>query len=573
MSMKTTIYLLLCLLILAVYGQVINHDFLNYDDNVYVTNNIHVLAGVSWNAIKWAFLEVYAANWHPLTWLSHILDCQLYGIKPAGHHLTSISLHIANTLLLFHLLCRLTGALWRSATVALLFAIHPLHVESVAWIAERKDVLSTLFFMLTLLAYLRYTESMRLKRYLSALIAFTAGLLAKPMLVTLPFILLLLDYWPLGRMATGNSVDLGGRPKPSKKVSLLFLIGEKLPFFFLALCSSLITYHAQQKGGAIRTLEVYPFFFRLENALVSYVGYMGKMFWPDNLACIYPLRLPIPSWQVVGASLVILSLSAITLIVHKKHHYFAFGWLWYLVTLLPVIGLVQIGVQTMADRYTYIPLIGLFVMVSWGLTDLFKGWRHQRFVLLILSVIVISTLTMLTWRQVGCWKNDFTLFNKALSSTDNNYVAQYELGNAFALREHFREAVYYYSLSLVSKSNQPSVHYNLGFAFTMLGESTEAARHYEEAIRIKPDYVEALYEQALLLIKLGKLDEAQSNFSRILHINPEHGDTNYNLGVIFLRKGDYVQAIQYFSEALRIMPDHLAARENLKACVNYKSAK
>lgn len=529
---KKTTSLVLCLLTLAAYSQVGNHEFVNFDDIIYLTNNTHVNAGITWNGIKWAFTEAYAANWHPLTWLSHMLDCQLYGLNPAGHHLTSLVFHIANTLLLFHLFWRLTGAHWRSAAVAALFAIHPLHVESVAWVAERKDVLSTLFFMLALLAYVRYVERMVLKRYLLVLFAFVAGLLSKPMLVTLPFLLLLLDYWPLGRMAVRwqhNDVSPVERDVSVRTFPLLYLVREKLPFFVLSVTSCLITYHAQQKGGTVSAFELLPFVTRLENALFSYAGYMGKMLWPDNLVFFYPLLLPVSAWRVAGACMLILSVSAFVVVKYGKRPYLAFGWLWYLVTLVPVIGLVQVGAQAMADRYTYIPLIGLFVIVAWGMADLVKGRRYQRIALSILSIVAICLLTLTAWRQAGYWKNDFTLYNQAISITDKNFMAQFQLGNAYASRSHFREAVHYYLLSLESNPNQANVHYNLGLALTSLGNRLEAAWHYSEAISIRPNFVEAYYKLALLLLEQGKIQEAKSCFIQILQINPDHVDANYHL--------------------------------------------
>jgi hypothetical protein len=418
--------LFLAIAITAVYWQVGNHEFVNYDDDKYVYDNQYVKSGLTSEGIKWAFTATHASNWHPLTWLSHMADCQIYGLNPKGHHLTSVFFHILNSILLFLIFRRMTGALWKSAFVAALFALHPLHVESVAWVAERKDVLSTFFWMLTVGSYVWYVERRGTGRYLLALLFFSLGLMAKPMLVTLPFVLLLLDYWPLGRFQV-KKPDTVQRtdekpPKDTKRKKKKFpkhplknavhenkiitpnyqwsgalpLIWEKIPFFLLVIGSSIVTFYAQQSGGAVRSFDVLPFTVRIFNAFVSYVSYIGKMLWPLNLAVLYPYFGMPAWWKVAGAFFLLAFISFIAIRTVKQHPYFAIGWLWYLGTLVPVIGLVQVGIQSMADRYTYIPLIGIFIIIVWGISDLAARWQYRRIFLAISAGCVLSALTILT---------------------------------------------------------------------------------------------------------------------------------------------------------------------------------
>ncbi len=456
--------LIVCLLLLsvtlAVYWQIGDHQFTNYDDTLYVTDNPHVKPGLAGGSVIWAFTATEEANWHPLTWLSHMVDCQLFGLRPRGHFLTSLFLHLANVLLLFAVLKRMTGALWRSAFVSALFALHPLHVESVAWVAERKDVLSTLFWLLTMLAYARYVERPTRARYVLTLVAFTLGLMAKPMLVTLPFVLLLLDYWPLDRMAYGGKGD--DPPKRTRKrthsceqrLPLSRLVWEKIPFFALAAISSVVTFSFQQRAGAMADMEIFPLSSRIANALVSYLRYMGKIIWPSDLAVLYPHPgTSLPLWWGAAAGLALLGLSILVVLVIRRRPYLAVGWLWYVGTLVPVIGLVQVGVQAYADRYTYVPLIGLFIMIAWGVPDLVGRWAQTRTVLAVLAATALAALTACTWIQLGYWKDSVSLFTHTLQVTTKNYVAHNNLGNALADR----------------------------------GEVEAAISQYTEALRIKPD--------------------------------------------------------------------------------------
>ena len=526
---------LVCLLLIfgtfTVYWQVQHHDFIEFDDHMYITDNGHVQAeGFTKKGIIWALTTFYGANWHPLTWMSHMLDCQLFGLRPGMHHLVSILLHTANAVFLFLVLRLMTGALWRSAFVAALFAIHPLHVESVAWIAERKDVLSAFFLLLTMWAYAHYVERQSFSRYLLALLFFAMGLMAKPMLVTLPFVLVLLDYWPLNRLQFGQAHNEG--TLRVIKSSTARVLWEKIPFFALTVISCILTFLAQQKAGALRTLDIIPLKIRTANALISYISYIGKMIWPHNFAVFYPQSGIIPMWQVVGAGLSLTFITVFSAILFRTGRGFAYcavGWLWYLGTLVPVIGLVQVGSQAMADRYTYIPLIGLFIIISWGSFDIVKGWKNRHIMLAISAGVVLLVLMACTWFQVGLWKNSTMLFKHATNVTDNNYKA----------------------------------HNLLGIALERQGRLTDALQHYSEALRMKPDYAEAQYNIGNILMRQGRLTDALQHYSEALRIKPDYADAYNNLGVALARQGRLKEAINHFYEALRIKPGFSHAQRNL----------
>jgi len=566
--------LLICLLLssitLAVYWQVRNHEFVIYDDDLYVTENPHVQAGLTRESLKWAFTTTWASNWHPLTWLSHMLDCQLYELNPSGHHLTNVFLHLANTLLLFLVLKRMTGAAGKSIVVAALFALHPLHLQSVAWVAERKDVLSTLFLMLTLWAYLRYVEGPGLNRYLLTLLLFALGLLAKPMLVTLPFVLLLLDYWPLERYRIGPSDDdtRATAPAPShgkEPRSIFFrLLSEKVPFFVLAAGSSIVTFLAQQGGGAIKTVEVFPVKIRIANALLSYVNYIGKMIWPHRLAVLYPHPgSSLSMWQAAGAGLLLACLSIATVRAALRHPYLAVGWFWYLGTLLPVIGLVQVGSQAMADRYTYVPLIGLFIIVAWGMFELLERTRHGQILLVFSSVVMISLLMILSWAQARHWRTSVTLFEHTVQVTSNNYLAHNNLGAAMFEQGKLDEAILHYARALEIKPNYWSAHNNLALVLAEQGKLKEAFDHYQEALKIKPHDAGIHNNFGTFLAQQGKLDQAIAHFSRALELKPDFAEVYSNLGNVFKQQGKMDKAIAHYYKALEIKPNHAEAHNNL----------
>jgi Flp pilus assembly protein TadD len=555
------VYLVLIFVTLVVFHQLPSHDFINLDDDILVYENPHVHGGLNKKGIAWAFTTFEAYNYHPLTWLSHMLDCQLFGLRPGMHHLTNLLFHLMNTALLLLVLRRMTGTLWRSGFVAALFALHPLHVESVAWVAERKDLLSAFFWLLSMWAYARYTERPGLKRYLPVLLFFSLGLLAKPMVVTLPFVLLLLDFWPLGRMQF-HQVDNDSRPL-EPKVPIFRLVLEKIPLFALAAISIVVTFAAQQEGGALKSLESFPLTTRIANALISYVSYIAKMIWPHNLAVYYPYSGSVPMWQAAGAGLTLICLTFLLLWTARKRPYLAVGWLWYLGTLVPVIGLVQVGSQAMADRYTYLPLVGLFIALAWGVPSLFAGWHHRQSILATLATILLLSFTVCTWLQLRHWQNSITLFQHTLQVTTNNHFAHNNLGVALAHDGRLNEAISHYSEALRLKSDASEVHNNLANALAAQGSVDEAIEHYFEALRLEPDYDKAHNNLGNVLASKGKVEEAINHYSEAIKINPDYAGAHYNLANVLAAQGSVDEAIQHYLEALRILPDWAGAHNNL----------
>ena len=548
---------------LIVYASVGHHDFVNYDDGDYVSENPLVARGLTWHGVSWAFTTGYSSNWHPLTWLSHMLDVQLFGLNPGPHHLTNLLFHIANTLLLFGLLHRMTGALGRSAFVAGLFAVHPLHVESVAWVAERKDVLSTLFGMLTLWSYVGYVRQPRLGRYLVVLLLFALGLMAKPMLVTLPFVLLLLDFWPLGRVALGPIAAGRWAPSRDQWATAVHLVWEKLPLLALTVASSIVTFVVQRRGGSVMGLDAIPLNLRAANALVSYVAYIGEMLWPARLAVFYPYARSLPGWWVAGAFLGLIGVSVAVIWAGLRHPYLPVGWFWYLGTLVPVIGLVQVGSQPMADRYTYVPLIGLFILVAWGVPDLLVRWPLRSIAVPAAAGLVISGCAITAWAQLQYWESGTALWAHALEVTTGNYLAHNNLGNALARQGRFDEAIVQFSEALRIKPDYSFAHNNLGNALARQGRVSEAIEHYSEALRIEPGYAEAHNNLGIVLADQGKLDEAIAHYSEALRTKPDYADAHNNLGIALVKHGREDEGIHEFSEALRIKPDYAEAHNNL----------
>jgi len=512
---------------IVVYGQVKDYEFIDLDDDRYVIDNTNVQTGLTLKSIAWAFTTTHPPYWHPITWISHILDFQLYGMNPGQHHLTSVLFHILNTLLLFIVFRKMTKDLWKSSFIAAVFALHPLNVESVAWVAERKNVLCTFFWMLTIWSYTWYVERKRFDRYLLVLFFFIMGLMAKPMIVTLPFVLFLMDYWPLRRFQF-NLADYGMDSNQKSHVFRLLL--EKIPFLVFSALSSVVTFICQKKVGTVAPLEVFSIHIRIENALVSYVSYIGKMFWPNNLAILYPHPGMLPIKQVAGAGILLLSISLLAIWAVKQRPWFIVGWLWFTGTLIPVIGLVQVGVHSMADRFAYLPLIGIYIMIAWGIPELLPRWRFKKKAISITVAIVLLILMTTTLFQVRYWINSLTIFEHSLKLTANNYLLHYNLGNVLRSRGRILEAIHHYSEALRIKPDHEKAHNNLGVAFIRKGNIEGAVKHFREALRIKPDYAEA----------------------------------HNNLGVAFIRKGNIEGAIKYFREALRIKPDFLDARNNLK---------
>jgi tetratricopeptide (TPR) repeat protein len=557
--------ILVCLFIvmavLAVYGQVRNHEFIGLDDDRYVFENATVKNGLTLDGVIWAFKSIHVSNWHPLTWLSHMLDVQLYGMNPASHHLTNVLFHILNTLLLFFILRRMTGELWRSSFVAVLFALHPLHVESVAWVAERKDVLSTFFWMLTLWGYARYVEQPGVYRYLLVLTFFILGLLAKPMVITLPFVLLLLDFWPLDRL---QSVPKSGIDRYVKqKPSAVLLILEKTPLFLLAAVSSIVTLQAQQSGGAVGSLVSYPLSVRISNALVSYTGYIGKMIWPEKLAVFYPHPGIWSWWQLTGAGLLIVSIFFLGVWWSRKYPWFLVGWLWYMGTLVPVSGLIQVGTQAMADRYTYIPLIGLFLIVAWGGPEIWDQWRFSKRSLTTLSVAILLCLSIITSLQVRYWKNSVTLFEHALDVTTNNYIMHNNLGFELARQGQANKALWHYKEALRINPVFELANLNLGVLLLSQGKINECIQVYREALKLEPGFARVHVNLGNMLLRQGMIDNAVVHFQEALRIKHDYAEAHNSLGAAMLFKGNNHEASNRFREALRIKPDLSAARNNL----------
>ena len=590
------IAVLICLALVVVtviaFSPVRVCDFINLDDDVYVSKNPYVQSGLGWNSIKQAFsyeLVKRSANWHPLTWLSLMLDCRFFGLNPTGYHLENLLFHVINTILIFLVLRRMTKRLWHSAFVAALFAIHPLHVESVAWIAERKDVLSAFFWMLTMGAYSYYVESPGRRRYLAVLLFFVLGLMAKPMLVTLPFVLLLLDYWPLQRLqpiAPDPKIQPGktktvtpdkrnkeaGRDHAEKKRmgargpvdsmskwSLIQpLIREKMPLFVLALLSSIVTYVAQEAGGGIpHSMDISPGV-RIGNAFASYIAYMFKMIWPSRLAVLYPHPEKIVIWQVSGSAVLLVVITWLVFKAAKKRPYLATGWLWYLGTLIPVIGLVQVGAQSMADRYTYIPLIGLFVIVAWGIPDLLKkwNWTYRKEALLGLSILCLLSLSIITWKQVGYWKDSITLFTHALKVTKNNWLTHNNRGGAYVDLGMYREAIEDYGRVVEIRPAYPEGYCNRGNVYNILKNYQLAIEDENKAILIDPNFFAAYYNRAIAYTGLGNFQQGIEDYGRAIGINPNHATAYNNRGIIYYNLGNYEQSIIDYTRAIEIRPDY-----------------
>ena len=551
------IYLMLVLVPIAVFWQLSLCDFILYDDPVYVTKNTHVLSGFTLENIAWAFTCDYASNWHPLTWFSHMLDYRLFDLKPSYYHLANLLLHIANTLLLFTVFKRMTGAMWSGAFVAALFALHPLHVQSVAWVAERKDVLSTFFWMLTMLCYTRYVRYPSITSYLLTLLMFTLGLMSKPMLVTLPFVLLLLDYWPLNRIEHISLIE------PSCRQTIFRLVREKIPFFALSAASSIVTFLAQ-KSMAVIKIHTLPVTTRMANAAVSYLEYISKMFWPSRLAIFYPYstdRLSI--WQIAVAVLLLILITIWVIRMAPKYRFLPVGWFWYLGTLVPVIGLVHVGLQALADRYTYVPLTGLFIMIAWGSPELFRKLQHQKIILATSAFAVISALSICTWFQTGFWRNDETVFGHAIKVTNDNYMAYSVLAYSYRLQGKLDQALAYDSKALKIKPDHAPSHYNMGLVFSQMGKLDEAVAQFEQALQTDPDLVDAHANAGKLLGLQGKFQEASDHFRKALAIEPLDAEIHSELGTVLGRQGKFDEAVAQFNEALRIKPEFADAHGNL----------
>jgi Flp pilus assembly protein TadD len=580
----------LAVMTFAIYAQVIGHQFITLDDDSYIRENPMVNRGVTLAGLAWAFTTFYVANWHPLTWIAHMIDSQLFGMNAGGHLLVNALIHVANTLLVFWFLLRTTHARWASALVAALFALHPLHVESVAWASERKDTLSTFFGLLSLIAYLRYAEERSSSQYAWTSVTLALGLLAKPMLVTWPFVMLLLDYWPLRRF------ELTSREEVATKLWLL--VREKLPLFALVAASAVITSVAQSRAGAVRTFTDFPIALRLSNALVSYAKYLLLTFWPSDLAVYYPLTpTGIPGWQIIGAAFLLIGITAFCLFQGKIRPYLIVGWLWFLGTLVPVIGLVQVGGQTMADRYFYIPSIGLFIAVVFGLADIAKSWRVAPSLSAGIAGGVLLIVGTLTNAQIHLWSDSFTLFKhalavappslhienglghamrrsgrldeaavhfeKALQIRPDDYVSLLNMGATRYYQGRLAEAVEYYQSAIRSQPDAPKGHNLLGLALAKQNRNEAALDEMRRASELAPKDAEIRNNLGLALAGLGRIPEAIDQLHEALRLNPNNAEAHANLGLALLESGKPRESIPEFEAALRLKPEFKLAADNL----------
>ncbi len=566
---KIIIILVLVVLILAAYWQVQNFEFINYDDQDYVTSNYRIQSAVTLKSIIGTFTDTHTGNWHPLTMLSHMLDWQLFGEKAGGHHWTSVIIHIFNTVLLFLLLNQLTGAIWRSALVAALFAVHPINVESVAWIAERKNVLSTFFWILTMLLYVWYVKQPGWKRYLPVFLCFALGLMSKPMLVTLPFVLLLLDYWPLNRTAinTQNENQTAIQaPLKVGKAKLSFLILEKIPLFILTVISICVTLYTQHNAKAVVNLDSLPILKRINNAIVSYGLYIKKMFWPIELSVFYPLY-KIDIWQLLVESTLLVILTIIVLNYYRKYPYLLVGWFWYLGTLVPVIGLVQVGAQSMADRYAYVPFIGLFIMIVWSGNQILSKVPSKIIFTSILFVVIISTLEIVTYKQVGLWKNTKIIFDDVLKRNPDNFQAHNALGLFAASQGDNDKALYYYYKAIEINPKYERAYVNAGIILVKTDKIKDAICYFEKALQINDKFFDAHYNLGTALLSNNLLEGALLHFNKALETNPDHKDALNNLAITLMKLGKENEAIIIFNKMLQLNPDDYRAQQNLKIAV------
>ncbi|NOS70226.1 MAG: tetratricopeptide repeat protein [Verrucomicrobia bacterium] len=572
------INLLLLFLVIGVFYPSLQNGFVAFDDNVYVYENSQVRSGLTWGGVQWAFSTLDVGGlWHPLTWLSLMLDCELFGLQPGGHHLTGLLLHAINTVLLFVALRRLTSATWRSAVVAALFAVHPLHVETVAWISDRKDALGALFFMLSLIMYSRYVQvsgnvartseatgfqprttawrPMTSGCYWLVIFFFTCGLLSKPTVMILPAILLLLDCWPLQRL---ESAGQGMRFE-----AIRLLIVEKLPLLAVGLFCALIGIYGQKKFGMLQTTAQFPLVDRIPNSVISCFQYLVQMFWPAGLAAYYPYPRSFPILPQAGMAVAELAMSLVVLKAFWRRPYLAIGWFWYLVALFPVIGLVQIGSYARADRYTYLPLIGVFLLLAWGAYDLTKRWRFQTFILSVVAGIAILSCAVLARQQLAVWQNSETLFRHAVESVPENYVAHNNLGNALVRGGRLVEAKGHFLAALKIHPAFGAAHYNLANILTGEGDLAGALTHYNTAVESQPDYADARYNLGIILTKLGKPGDAVVQFREAARLKPNFVEAHHSLGGALVQLGRTAEGIVELIEAVRLKPDFAHARNDL----------
>jgi Flp pilus assembly protein TadD len=593
----TVVLIMLVVGTTCVYWPTRTSDFISFDDNAYVAENPHVRSGLSKDGIHWAFnfADKDKTYWHPLTWLSHMLDVHLFGMNPGQHHFSNVLIHIANTLLLFLLLHWMTGALWRSAIVAALFAVHPINVDSVAWISQRKNVLSTLFWMLTLGGYVFYTHKPNLFRYLLVVIAFIFGLLAKPMLVTLPFVFVLIDYWPLKRLVIGKSVRDWLKPN-------YLLILEKVPLLILSGLSVYLSSASVQKMSNIISLESVDINLRISNALISYPKYLAKMLWPSKLAVFYPYPNTVPLWQLMGSSALLTGITIGVIWLLRRYPYLTVGWLWFIGTMVPVIGLVQVGLwPAIADRWAYVPFIGLFIMIAWGGKEVVCRWQIKPVFMAFAAGILLLALTMTSRTQVGVWANSITLYSHTLRVTENNFRMNNNFALALAEAGRYEQSLVHMRAALDKRPNNPDYINNLGYVLMEQGRYEEAIRNFERAIKLNPrkwrvhqnlatvlmqtdqaneavshyhialdlapDNKKVLNDLANAMVRQGRITDALPYYSKALSRDPNDPEIHNNFGVALIQMGRFEKAVNHFRKALQLKPDYAAANENLRKAV------
>jgi protein O-mannosyl-transferase len=567
------LYLLLAAITLAVFGRTVGYNFVNFDDDLYVYNTPAIQAGLSVRGTVSAFTSPHARNWHPLTTLSHMMDCQLYGLNAGGHHATNVVLHTIAVLLLFRVLRQMTGAVWKSAFVAALFAVHPLHVESVAWVSERKDVLSAVFFFLMLGAYSRYARAPSITRYLAVAVLLAAGLMCKPMLVSAPIVLLLLDYWPLRRFEQPSLTSEKARisKADNKRHVIQHLCLEKIPLFSLSAVACVITFVLQKHAtGAIPPL---PLLWRVQNAFASYAIYAWKTLWPTDLAVFYPHpNDTLAIWEVISSIVLLLVVTAAAIVFRRKRPYLLTGWFWYLAMLVPVIGIIQVGEQGHADRYTYLPHVGLFLLAVWLVADVIAVRQWSSRLAVAGTGVIIVALAWTAFRQTSYWRNSETLWTHALAVTADNDVAHNNLGYLCVDRDELDNAISHFEAALRIRSGKRDPHYDVGSAFMQMnlanalarkGQSDEAMVHYNEAIRLQPYYADAYYNRGSVLFAKGHIDEAIADWEYTLQMQPGDANAHTGLGNALLQKGSPREAIAHYEQASALAPEDPHCRNNM----------
>ncbi len=591
---KLIVYIVLIIATLAVFWQVHHYDFINYDDPVYVTGNSYIQSGLTINGLTWAFSTKRFNLWHPLVWLSFMLDYQLYGLNPGGYHITNVILHILSALLLFWLFNRMTGSVWRSAFVAAFFALHPLHVESVAWIAERKDTLSAFFWMLTLCFYVYYSEKPDVKKYLLVLVLFICALMSKPMVVTLPVVMLLLDYWPLGRLQTQNIVNKSNNPAldstnkskqknktkkenqrqnmlPSGKQTLpenkiigivsLWQIREKIPFFILSAVIIIVNFY----NSSDKVYKQLTLVSRLGNAPVAFVAYLGKTFWPHDMAILYPFSDQLPLWQVLCSILLIIAVSIAVILMARRLPCLLVGWFWYAITILPVIGIIQISTSapfSMTDRYHYLTSIGIAMMLAWGIPSLLPRKQIYKKILFSTAIAFLLVLTVLTWRQCHYWKNSKELWSHALNVTKNNYVAYNNLGPILFNEGKTDEAMEYFEKAIELNPDYTDAYNNRGYVYAALGNYDMAIKDYDEAIKSNPDYMIAYNNRGTIYSDTGRYQLAIEDFNEAIRLQSGYVDAYNNRGIAYGKLGQYQRAIDDFNTAISLKENYIDAYNN-----------